>query len=181
MYKTSMLGAVRRRTKSGRAQLAGFGFVDPATVTAVISLASSGWKLFSNPYDPARKTQNEEAFRRAMNGGAYDADFLKGRTGRYGVVSIPVNLPYAISPVSKTPETPGSIGGWATEDAKKHAQTLYARYQDYVANRNPLQTMEDVVKGSVSTVGREAWPALLVAALVVGAGVLAAKRGGRAS
>lgn len=78
--------------------------------------------------DRRRMAQNDAAFRAAAAGGMWDAEFLKARTGLYGVVDIPVALSYARSPSNGEPETPGPIGGWATGPAKRHAEALYARF-----------------------------------------------------
>lgn len=78
--------------------------------------------------DARRMAQNVAAFRAAAAGGMWDAEFLKARTGKFGRISIPVRLPYAVSPSNGNPETPGTLGGWATGPAKRHAEALYARY-----------------------------------------------------
>jgi ABC-type glycerol-3-phosphate transport system substrate-binding protein len=120
--------------------------------------------LFGNQRDPKRLIQNDEAFRRAMAGGQWDAAFLEGRTGAVGTIDIPVRLVYAVSPSTGDNETPGAIGGWATSKAKDHAAYLFAAYMESKEAGNvpstpggPLGAGSDVNVAGLALLGGAIW------------------------
>lgn len=128
--------------------------------------------------DARRFAQNVAAFRAAARGGTWDAEFLKARSGAYGMIDIPVRLPYAVSPSDGAAETPGQLGGWATGPAKRHAAELYARLLEGGADPGDVPgdggvdpaVLEELYR-TARTSGRSAAEALLqtIAATIYGA------------
>jgi len=109
---------------------AGLGLLDDAQ--AVGGILSDVWNsvshLFTNPYDPKRKAQNETAFRQACAGDVHSVNFLRARSGRFGLVPITVRLTYAVSPKTGELETPGTLGRWATDGPTQQAGILLDEY-----------------------------------------------------
>lgn len=130
---------------------------------------AAGWvvSLFggqAEERDRRRMAQNEAAFRAAAAGGTADEAFLRARTGQFGTIDIPVRLPYAVSPSSGQPETPGQLSGWATGPARRHAQLLFERLlqggTDVPANGADPAIMERLY-GAARDEGRDAAERLL--------------------
>jgi len=92
--------------------------------------------------DRRRMEQNEKAFRAAAAGDLNARSFLRARTGLYGTVYIPVSLPWAVSPSSGEPETPGDIGGWATGPAKRHAEALFDGLESWAGDPGSIPTVD---------------------------------------
>jgi hypothetical protein len=86
---------------------------DPATILTVLKLGTSlTGILSSHPKDAERFKANAEAYRLALAGQQNALQFLKYRSGRFGVETI--GAPYN-----------GEVGGWATQSAKDDAWKLY--------------------------------------------------------
>lgn len=79
-----------------------------------VQAATAVWGVVSSVFDGKdddRKRANEAAYQAALNGDANALLFLKQRTGNYGTAFVPGY---------------GSIGGWATAEAKADAQQKYS-------------------------------------------------------
>jgi len=96
-----------------------------AVPTVIQSLSSLG-----NPKDAERFAANAAAFAKAQAGDASALEFLKYRSGRFGVTNIPGY---------------GAIGGWATDAAKTDA---YAKYTAALTRQQ--------IGGTVAAVGEAA-------------------------
>lgn len=117
--------------------------------------------------DNRRFAQNEAAFRAAANGGLADREFLRQRTGNYGVANILSHLPYAVSPSTGEAETPGPIGGWATGPARRHAEALLDGLDGWGGPPGSIPTVDEGTENELYTLakteGRDAAEAALEA------------------
>lgn len=90
--------------------------IDPATIASAIAAgrALSG-VLSQHPKDRERFRKNAEAYQLATSGHQNALEFLKYRSGRYGIAQS-LGAPYSAE---------GPVGGWATQSAKDDAWKLY--------------------------------------------------------
>lgn len=92
------------------------GVISPATISAALSLGKSVSGILStHPKDAERFKRNAQAYQLAAAGQQNALEYLKYRSGRYGVAQS-IGYPY---------QGEGPVGGWATQSAKDDAYKLY--------------------------------------------------------
>jgi hypothetical protein len=90
--------------------------IDPASIAATLALGKSlSGILSSHPKDAERFKRNGVAYQQAVQGQQNALEYLKYRSGRYGIAQS-IGYPY---------NTEGPVGGWATQSAKDDAFKLY--------------------------------------------------------
>lgn len=87
----------------------------PLIPTALAGVSIIGG-LFSDSKDPGRLASNQAAYSDALAGDKSALQYLKARSGQYGLLDI--SPPWKGDPVSP-------LGGWATSTAKQDAATKY--------------------------------------------------------
>ncbi len=109
----------------------------PAFISAGVTLLSSAQSLLGGK-DGERQAANKAAYQAAIAGDDNALLFLKQRTGSYGVALVPGY---------------GEIGGWATDAAKRDAQTMYDAAIKYRQVGEVVAGIGDTVQGVAQKAG----------------------------
>lgn len=122
--------------------------------------------LGGNDKDAERLAANMTAYQRALGGDANAAQFLRQRTGDYGVAAVPGY---------------GEIGGWATANAKADARAKYNALTTAQSVNTAIAGAGATVRETANAAGYDIHPTvggmktetvLLLAAVAVGAYLL---------
>jgi hypothetical protein len=104
----------------------GLGFFDPVTITAVTSFVTAVSPWFGGSKEADRIKVTDVAFERAISGDAVALQFLKQRTGQYGVITMPPPL--------------GEVGGWGSSTARAYALRKYNEALAILGQQRPPAT-----------------------------------------
>lgn len=135
-----------------------------AVAIAAASQIASGVQQISggNAKDSERLAANLTAYNRAVAGDANARDFLKQRTGDFGVATVPGY---------------GEVGGWATATAKADAKAKYAALTTAATVTGAIASAGETVRETANAAGYDIVPTpgglrveqlLVIGAVIVG-------------
>jgi hypothetical protein len=118
---------------------------------ALLPIATTGYNLISSavsifsshPKDAGRLRSNATAYALAVGGNRGAAEYLKGRSGKFGSVKITVAVPQLDLQVGDT------RGGWATAKTRNDAYNKYLAVADSYAGLGGGQGATQKVSGDI--------------------------------